>query len=138
MHPRQGFTLFELLIALLLISVGISAGLQVAFSSIRLGSQAQLQLLAGKGVAEYQLELLRSKSFTDLVVGATPFSTPTSLLPLPGSLPNCPAGNCYWVESVGTDLKKVTIRVVWTDSDNRARSSVISTLISKNGLSNPG
>ncbi len=146
---HRGFTLFELLVAILMISIGIATGLQVASRTIKLGSQAHLRLLAAKGMQEYELEVLRSKLFGDSALinqttGLTtcaPVPPPLTAAPPPSS--QLPGGTCvYYVEpetaiNSHPDAKKVTVKVTWIDSDNRLRSSVISTLITKNGLTNP-
>ena len=130
-----GFTLLEMLIAVLLVTVGVSWALQANVTSLRLAAQAHTALLAVKGVQEYSLEFLRSRPFNDatLVVGGPwPFTTPTLTA---GDLPG---GNVqYWVDLVSPNLKRVTVQVNWTDPDGRARSSAVSTLISCGGLTDP-
>ena len=135
MDPRRtGFTLLEVLVSLLLFVGGIAWMLQTSVAALRAASASYDELLAIKGVQQYQLELLRSLSFTDPLLNVNApagngFSTPTLDA---GALRG--GSGWYWVELESANLKRVTVRVLWTDSVGRTRSSVMSTLISQGGL----
>ncbi len=148
MRSRVGFTLVEILIAMMILSVAITAALQVSNATLRLGAQSQFALWASKGVQEYYLEYFRSLSFTDVDLNvvanraciATVAAKPPVLDPATAfSKDRLPGSDCkYWVELEGgsPELKKITILVTWKDPDNRDRSSVISTLVTRDGITN--
>ena len=111
-----------------LFSAGIAWSLQANVMGLKTAAQAHTELLAIKGVQEYWLELLRSTPYDTLAPQTEfPFTTP--------SLPELPGGEAhYWVEPAGLNLKQVTVRVKWKDPAGHDRTSVVSTLIGKSGL----
>ena len=129
---------------ILILAVSVTTALQNTWLAMRLVTQAHNSLLAVKGVQEYQLEWLRSVSFDDPAfldvrthISPDDFLTP-ALDPNSGveQLPGGWAQYTVQLEGADPDLKKVTMEVRWTDPDGRQRSSVLSTLISRDGLTN--
>ena len=131
----RGFTLLEMLLAILLLSSGIAVVLQLCWTNVRLTAQSYTSLLAIKGIQEYQLEYLHSVGFDDPALNvATDVSFTTPALNATPNVDQLPGGSAtYTVQPEGGDpnLKRVTVTVNWTDQSNRSRSAVVSTLISK-------
>ena len=131
---RQGFTLPEILVALLLLTSGIAWLFQANVIALRGVTDSYYELLAVKGVQQYQLEFLRSLPFADPLLNVqmgTPFSTPTMT---DGDLPA--GAGFYSVALVNPQLKQVTVEVRWMDIGGRQRSAIASTLIGQAGLLN--
>ncbi len=137
MASRRGFTMLELLLAILLFSIGIAAALQITVMSLRMAQQTFLELQAIKGIQEYYVEYLRSLNFADTRLNQTAFKncdpqpahiSSRSLEPTLG-----PAGaSCtYRVQDLSADLKLITVQVGWTDASNRARTLSATTEIAR-------
>ena len=138
---RRGVTLLELLITVLIAAAAIAGTMQGVVSSLRLASETHTRLLAIKGVQEYYLEYLRSLPFDhqDLAFGFRTGVITPALDPASGT-DQLPDGRAqYWVDpDQGSQrLKRVTIQVDWTDAGGHGHSSVVSTLISCHGLTDP-
>ena len=152
-----GFTLFEVLVSALVLSIGIAFALQTTVIGLKLSQKSHNEVLVTKGILEYQLEQLRSlpwanlKGYTDNV---TPHDIPAPGMPTPPVM-DCtsnPVGDLcgggvvqraqFWVESyagVGDSaaMRRVRIEVQWTDPDKHQRTPRITTLISCKGLTDP-
>ena len=139
---QWGITLLEVLLVVLLLSGGIAWALQVTVSNLKVAGQTHNTLLAVRGVQEYQLELLRSWDFATVATKDTGAWIPLTGADAPPALGNLTNGQAqYRVDpepsSGNANLKRVTIQVQWTDPDGRARSSVVTTYIGNNGLTDP-
>ena len=134
-RARRAFTLLEVLLAILLLSVGIAVVLQFCWVNLRLAQLSYTNLVAIKGVQEYELEYLRSLTFNDPALNVAtnvPFTTPAlNATPNVDQLPNGSATYTVQLEGGDPNLKRVTVTVNWTDQNQRARSAVASTLISQ-------
>lgn len=138
----RGFSLLELLIALLLLTVGITTTVQTSWWGLRSSMQTQTEMLVVRGVQEYYMEMLRSKPFDQLVpMTATPGNMTTPVLPGDTSqsspLEKIPGGSAdYAIVDQDPNRKLITIHVHWTDPDGRGRDSNVSTVVTNGGVSN--
>jgi len=111
---RAGFSIIELMVALVLLGLGI---LSVA-NLFPLGSRTQLRdrlRTSATDLAQQKLEQLRLESWSDsdLDAGVHPDASGEAL-----SLDDEGAFTRFWIvqQQTGTfsDMKKVTVRVIWT------------------------
>ncbi len=137
---RHGFnhsravTLLEVLLTILLVAVGTMVALQGMWSNLRLARQSHTTLVAIKGVQEYQLELLRSRPYTDSSLNPGTYAFTAPPLDSTSGVDQLPSGSAQYIvalEGGDPNLKRLTVTVGWTDPDGRIRSSSVSTLISK-------
>lgn len=123
---RGGFTLVEVLAAVVLLSIGLLAVLSAA-QAARETQQRAVCMAAGRTVAQSKIEEARATSWASLdgLAGST-------------SDPSLPAGNTIVVatsqfnNSLGqpdADLKKVTVTVSWPEADGTPRAVVYETVI---------
>lgn len=118
----KGFTLTELLVSLVVISVGILALARLFPSSSRAGERAQLQA-AGTLYAQEKLEELQSVAWTDtaLSAGRHPAGTATEALGAGGAW-----RRWYQVTAMSApmdDVKQVTVTVRWNSGGTRSTST---------------
>jgi len=136
-----GLTLFEVLLAILLLAVGATALVQSVVNDLKFSQQGHETLLAIRGAQECQLEFLRSQNFTsgDLSIGG-PYAFGGSTCPTLSRLTG--GQGRYRVDASPengdtNNIRRVTIQVDWTDAYGRSRSSVMSALILRGGLGSP-
>jgi type IV pilus assembly protein PilV len=120
-HPSsaRGMTLVELMVALMVLSVGIIALARVFPSATRNQEQSRLQTAASY-YAQEKLEQLSALSWSDnaLSVGRHPTGTATEHLGAGGAW-----HRHYQVAAMAApldDLKKVTVTVAWTYGGGRS------------------
>lgn len=124
-HER-GFSLLELMVALIVLSIGVLAVARLFPAGTRGQTQDKLQATAGF-LAQEELERLGGLDFDDaeLAVGRHPAGTATVACG-----PNDRWSRWYEVAPVEApldDLKRVTLHVTWAQS--RGREIVISTYV---------
>jgi prepilin-type N-terminal cleavage/methylation domain-containing protein len=112
-RSTRGFTLIEVMIAVVILSVGLLALMAMQIVSIKANAFSS-EMTYSTMLAQQQLETLKNLSFTDANLTATTPSTPHTL-PLP---PNIDAkGGSYsvsWqVADTTTTMKTITITVTW-------------------------
>lgn len=112
---RAGFTLVEILCAVVLLSIGLLA-VMAASRGARETQQRALYLSIGRNIAQSKIGALRASSF-DSLAGQAGTSTDGSL----------PAGNQIVVaadpypDASETNLKKVTVTVTWPEGNGTRR-----------------
>ena len=89
MRAEEGMTLIELLIAMVIMSIGIAALVAGFSSGILSVNRARLASTAG-ALADKQMELYRQAAFTSLPTGPQTPTTPTG-----------PDGHTYWMQVDG-------------------------------------
>jgi prepilin-type N-terminal cleavage/methylation domain-containing protein len=89
LRAEEGMTLIELLIAMVVTSIGIAALVAGFSSSILTVNRARTASTAGT-LADQQMELYRQAAFTSLPMGPQPPATPTG-----------PDGHTYWMQVEG-------------------------------------
>ncbi len=121
-RDQHGFSLMELMVALVVISVGILALARLFPSATRAQEQSKLQAAATL-YAQEKLEELSATSWSDaaLSAGRHPAGTATENLGANGAW-----HRYYQVTAMAApmdDLKKVTVTVTWRFQGNRSTSS---------------
>ena len=89
MRAEEGMTLIELLIAMVVMSIGIAALVAGFSSGVVSINRARVTSTAGT-LADQQMELYRQAAFTSLPVGLQTPTTPTG-----------PDGHSYWMQVNG-------------------------------------
>ena len=90
MRAEEGMTLIELLIAMVVMSIGIAALVAGFSSGVVSINRARVTSTAGT-LADKQMELYRQAAFTSLPMGLQPATSPTG-----------PDGQTYWMQVDGT------------------------------------
>jgi prepilin-type N-terminal cleavage/methylation domain-containing protein len=89
LRAEEGMTLIELLIAMVVMSIGIAALVAGFSSGVVSINRARVTSTAGT-LADEQMELYRQAAFTSLPMGVQPATTPTG-----------PDGHTYWMQVDG-------------------------------------
>ena len=116
LQSNEGFTLLEILIALVIISIGLLSLASISISVIRANSVAN-KMTQMTALAQDRLEILRKTSFASLQTGSTTASPPDNI-------------NINWtVTQPQTNLKQINLTATWTDSTGKTHSLTFGTLI---------
>jgi type IV pilus assembly protein PilV len=112
-RTQRGFTLIEVLIALVVLSVGIGAMIPVLLHSIR-GNSFGSATTRAASYSQDKLEELRRADFDDPALTPTTGTPHTDTLPPPFTRSwevHTGAGTAY-----GPDLKGIEVTTSWTDA----------------------
>jgi prepilin-type N-terminal cleavage/methylation domain-containing protein len=96
LQAEDGMTLIELLIAMVVMAIGISAIVAGFSSGILAVNRARVTSTAG-ALADQQMELYRQAPFTSVPVRLPSATTPTG----PTTTPTGPDGHKYWMQVDG-------------------------------------
>ena len=133
---KKGFTLVEVLIAIVIVGLGCVAVVTMQFTAIGAGSQAD-QLTVASFLAESQIEALRSQNFNLVALG----SYPVENLTREGT--NCTPGASQCLYSRTTTVtgraptslsRLVKVQVSWRNVENAPRTVVYETAITPLGF----
>lgn len=126
---RRGFSLIEVLIGMMVLSIGLASAFMLGWNNARLIENNQ-NLAAASSLAEYMLEELRNSEF-DMVVDGS--DGPMNAMGVSGT------GGMFtraWTVQSGapsiasTDLKTVVVSVAWTQL-GQTRSFTLTGVISR-------
>jgi prepilin-type N-terminal cleavage/methylation domain-containing protein len=137
-RQSQGFTLIEVMIALVILAVGLLALMAMQIVSIKANAFSS-EMTYSTMLAQQQLETLKNLPFTDAnLTGATP-PTPPTLHTLPPIIDA--KGGSYsvsWqVEDTTASMKKITMDVTWqsrrlgTAAEEAAIKTTMQTIVSQ-------
>lgn len=129
---QNGFSLLEVLIALVILAIGLLAVAQMQITAIKSNAFGS-SMTAASSLAANTLERLMGLPYADVALtptGAPPNaplttgSTLDALGAVEGGVNNEGYNRVYWVEdntpSIG--MRQITVRVVWADSNNITRT----------------
>ena len=128
-NAREGFTLIEILLALLII-MAILVIFFTASSTYVSSRGTNLQTVAAK-IASCEIEQLRKTAFASIANGTTNIGSPCNQ-----DIPKLPQGQATRTisdYSASTEIKLATILVIWVDN-NAAKNIKMETLIYEFGL----
>jgi prepilin-type N-terminal cleavage/methylation domain-containing protein len=125
---RRGFTLIEVLVALLILAIVITTTIAMFGERQRRLRQANETILAYQALSN-EVELWRRVSFSQIDSQPPVFKSDTSLLLRPMQ----PVAATVKVDTPRTDLRNVTLTLRW---DNGQRTATIAFLRSDTGGSN--
>jgi type IV pilus assembly protein PilV len=114
-RQSQGFTLIEVMIAVVILAVGLLALMAMQIVSIKANAFSS-EMTYSTMLAQQQMETLRNLPFTDTdLTGTTPPTPPTlHTLPLPIIDGKGGSYSVSWqVENTTADMKTITLDVVW-------------------------
>jgi len=138
-RQSQGFTLIEVMIALVILAVGLLALMAMQIVSIKANAFSS-EMTYSTMLAQRQLETLKNLPFTDaLLTGTTPPTLPT-LHTLPNPIIDSKGGSYtvnWYVENTTADMKTITLDVTWqsrrlgTAAEQGAVTTTLQTIISQ-------
>jgi prepilin-type N-terminal cleavage/methylation domain-containing protein len=123
---EEGFTLVEVLVTIVVVAVALMALLSVFIYGFNLLSRMKQTAIATQ-CAQEELENIRNLTFDEIIALGASF-TNDSLTLLENS-----SGVRTIEDSVGVDIKKLTISVFWTYRGQNMRKDIV-TYITREGL----
>lgn len=123
---EEGFTLVEVLVTIVVVAVALMALLSVFIYGFNLLSRMKQTAIATQ-CAQEELENIRNLTFDEIVALGASF-TNDSLTLLENS-----SGVRTIEDSVGDDIKKLTISVFWTYRGQNMRKDIV-TYITREGI----
>jgi prepilin-type N-terminal cleavage/methylation domain-containing protein len=109
----HGFTLVEMLITMIIISLVFLAFCDLAVVSVRTHQKADNEFIA-TGIAERRLETLRQYSFSALIAG----TTTETLTELPGGQLTVTIGSVSGV--ITNSMRQIQVTVTWNATNRQA------------------
>ena len=109
--PRTGFTLLEMMLALVIFSVGTVAAAEL-FHRAQAGNTDGEQTFIATTLAQQCVETLRNVLFASLTVGSGVMSSVTGCSASPSGLPS--GSRSVTVALTNANLKQITVTVSWT------------------------
>ncbi len=125
-RKEEGFTLVEVLVTIVVVAVALMALLSVFIYGFNLLSRMKQTAIATQ-CAQEELENIRNLTF-DEIIALGPSFTNDSLTLLENS-----SGVRTIEDSVGDDIKKLTISVFWTYRGQNMRKDIV-TYITREGI----
>ena len=108
-HSRSGFTLLEMMLALVLFAAGMGAILDLCHRA-QAGATDGEHVLIATSLSQQCLEALRNVSFSSLTVGSGVMSGTTGC----GSVSGLPSGSrSVTISQPFTNLKQISVAVSW-------------------------
>lgn len=123
---EEGFTLVEVLVTIVVVAVALMALLSVFIYGFNLLSRMKQTAIATQ-CAQEELENIRNLTFDEIIALGASFTNDS--LPL---LENS-SGVRTIEDSVGVDIKKLTISVFWTYRGQNMRKDIV-TYITREGI----
>jgi prepilin-type N-terminal cleavage/methylation domain-containing protein len=114
-RKQSGFTLIEVMIAVVILAVGLLALMAMQIVSIKANAFSS-EMTYSTMLAQQQLETLKNLPFTDADLTGTTPPTPPTLHTLPLPIPDSKGGSYtvnWYVENTTADMKTITLDVIW-------------------------
>ena len=124
---NKGFSLIELLIAIVILSIGLLSLAKLQGSAIK-GNRFGNLISQATVLAEDQVELIRSTDYAQVSNTNTDFASPQNNL---GAFQNFTRTTLIEENVPLNELKRITVTVSW--NDGRQHKIVLSTIISDKG-----
>lgn len=135
---QEGFSLLEVLIALVILAIGLLAVAQMQITAIK-GNAYGSEMTSASSLASNTIERFMGLPYTDLdlmLTGPPPDTSSTSVAAsivggtldplgaIEGGINNQNYTRAYWVvdNSPYAGMRQITVRVAWTDSNNRVKN----------------
>jgi len=125
-NKEGGFTLIEVLITILVFTVGLSILLSVFVYGFNLLSRMKQTALASQ-CAQEEIELIRNMAFDEILNLETSFINDSL------SLLRNSRGTLTIEDSEGDDIKKLTVSVIWAYRGRQRQKDVV-TYITRKGI----
>jgi prepilin-type N-terminal cleavage/methylation domain-containing protein len=104
---QRGFTLIEVLVALVILGLVITTSLAVFVERTKRQKEATETILAYQALAN-EVEVRRRMDFTELDTAPPTFITDTGVL-----IPLAPFKTHVTIDQPSTDVKNITLQVIW-------------------------
>ena len=123
---KAGFSLIEVMITILLLTVVLSALLSCFIQGFDILMRMK-QMTAATQAIQNELELIRNMHYSDILSMDNSFTNDNF------SLLDNSSGIISLEDSVGAEIKKLTVSVVWTYRGKQMRKEVV-TYVTKKGI----
>lgn len=123
---EQGLTYIEVLVTMVILAVVLIALLSCFLHGFNVLSRMKQVAIATQGIQE-ELELIRNMSFNDILTMDSSFTNESLSLLEDGT------GAVNVEDSLGDDIKKLTVSVFWSYRETQMRKDVV-TFITKKGI----
>lgn len=139
---ENGFSLLEVLIALVILAIGLLAIAQMQITAIK-GNAYGSEMTSASSLASNTLERLMALPYPNVapLTGPPPDASSTSVAAsivggtldplgaIEGGINNQNYTRAYWVvdNSPYAGMRQITVRVAWTDSNNRVKNVTMAT-----------
>jgi type IV pilus assembly protein PilV len=125
-RSRDGFTLIEVLIAMLILSVGLLGTAGLTAGIIR-GDFFSKNITSATVIAQTQLEAVQNTGYTN--TNTTNFPSSAASVSMGGV--NFSRTTTITDNSPATNMKTISVTVTWNEADNAARSVSLQTILAQ-------
>jgi len=127
LNSTSGMTLVEVIISILLAGIAFGS-IAIAFTTGLSGIRAMREYSFALQKSQERMETLRNSVFNYLIVGDNVFS----IVDFPAQ--GITTDGVYKIESITTDLKKVSTRVTWVSTTGRTMQVNLVTYMARDGI----
>jgi type IV pilus assembly protein PilV len=125
-RETRGFTLIEVLVTALLLTVGLLGTLGLTTGVIR-GNFFSKNITSATAIAESQLEAVQNRGY----VNATTANFPAAAVTVTMGNVNFARTTTITNNSPINNMKTISVRVDWNESNNAARSVTLQTILAQ-------
>ena len=121
---QQGFTLLEVLVTIVILSIGL-LGIAGLTTGVIRGNHYSKNITSATAAAQTQLEAIKSRGYAEAVEA----NFPADFVNMGGMSFN--RTTTITADSPATNMKTASVTVNWTDSNNTARSVILETILAR-------
>ena len=121
---QQGFTLLEVLVTIVILSIGL-LGIAGLTTGVIRGNHYSKNITSATAAAQTQLEAVKSRGYAEAVAA----NFPADIVNMGGMSFN--RTTTITDDSPATNMKTASVTVNWTDSNNTARSVMLQTILAR-------
>src|SRR4030095_2496422 len=121
---QQGFTLIEVLVAIVILTMGLLGTAALTTGIIR-GNHYSKNITSATAAAQSQLESVKSSGYVNAVAA----NFPTDTVSMGGMTFN--RATTITSDSPAANMKTISVVVTWTESNNTTRSVTLQTILAE-------